>query len=413
MVRIAAWAFVLALIGAAFGCRPPQAEPEPPPPPAADGNSQEPVMTLSQAYSVMRALRDGWRDDALAEEALQAAEGGLAKRRLLADWYMSRLRLRRLDIDAVESRMFFDEDMVRFISLYAQDPNGAVREVSIFDLGAQGGSAWAAWAVIPFLYEKSPAANQAGLGLGRLGGLAPLAVPHLALTLFSGDVDGLDYRSALSLRRILAFDTPEDDDDEERPGDALIAAAKRWVRENLDDPDGVLDKLEAERVHAARPAPDALVQVSLAGTDIRRLPDMVLIVSEDPEEDERKMLAEGGRKPPHRPHPVVFRGVPYVFRTPDFMERHFYGIIDGFEASDVVYYFLLDSEAEAEAFANQHWLKYAGILFAAKIYGTSRLGYYVLTPVWGSAYVCPAHPEMVHKEEGACQECGAELVPWE
>ena len=158
---------------------------------------------------------------------------------------------------------------------------------------------------------------------------------------------------------------------------------------------------------------EELIQVSVRGTNIDKLPSAVDVVTDDPERDSNRLLNIGAERDfVTQFHTVVYRGIPHNFVPLEYLDELFPG--HGFSLSDVIYrYYGFASTDEVDAFADKFGLRVARVVDEEIIYG-SQPGYYVrLIAPEVVYYTCFEHPDVKSDEEGQCPICQRDLRPVE
>ncbi len=161
--------------------------------------------------------------------------------------------------------------------------------------------------------------------------------------------------------------------------------------------------------------PKDLVLIEIKGTTVDLLPNHIDIITTSPEIEARKLVAAGGKK--HEggfPNNVFFRGILYIFGTPEYWRK---ATGYRFEDGDVLYiYFVASPEERAEFAAKYKLIKVTDLRrktgYSGPLYRASP-GYYlyVATPV--TTFTCAMHPQIATSAEGKCPICAMELVPTE
>ncbi len=155
-----------------------------------------------------------------------------------------------------------------------------------------------------------------------------------------------------------------------------------------------------------------LVSIQVTGTTIDLVPKRIDVITTSPEVEIRKIVAAGGKKNKRDvPNAVFFRGILYIFGTPESWNK---ATNHKFEDRDVIYTYFVESRKERAEFMTKYKLTKVTDLkgktgHSSPLYRASP-GYYVLIMAPVTKFTCAMHPQIAKSEPGKCSICSMDLI---
>ena len=161
----------------------------------------------------------------------------------------------------------------------------------------------------------------------------------------------------------------------------------------------------------SKPETGNFVSVSVKGTSIEEVPEHIDVIVDNPHDAIDKLLQQGAQLNEGFPHSAYFRGVLHTYFSPVELNKQIVG--HEYQAGDVVYYYLLESNEDKSRFINRYALKEYTTLKSesrsTSLYLASAR-HYVAFLVSGEYYTCAMHPRVAHDKSGTCPKCKMELI---